>query len=223
MTPVAQWRRARGAARHVHDKEIVASKQPGMSFRERDGLLELVGEYVVLDEHNAPERFPVLMVFPPDYPGSEPIAVLGGDRFVRDLDHHFYQGPYPRMCLWLPSASLWIPRDGDALAGFLDQVTLFLDRQLVMEADPSLPYPGPEWPHGPEAYLEFLEAELEVPRTVLRRMARGLVGQQNPKATCPCGSGKNFRRCHQPGIDRFRFRLDQSLWFQLADALASRT
>lgn len=187
-----------------------------MTFEEVDGDLWLWGRYVLRAELGAPERIPVAVLFTSDYPRTAPIPYLLGDRFVRDLDHHLGPGPLSFMCLWLPAASPWDPRDPDGLQTFLDQMTLFLHRQLIMEADPSLPYPGPEWPHGFEAYLLFLESDLGLSRNQLVRFADALEGHQRPRGACPCGSGSKFRRCHQPGIDRFRFRLPRDHWAPFA-------
>ncbi len=215
-----RWWEGRLAARFEHDKAIVAEVQPRLRHEVGPyGAMTLVGDVVVKTVSGTPNRIPTRIDFPDDYPRNEPVAHEVGNLFPHDGDHHFSYSS-DQCCLWLDAASPWSPRDPDALRMFLEQLAIFYHRQLMMKADPTLHFPGPWWGHGGEGYLQYLEQEWGLARPVLRRLALGFRGRLYGKAPCPCGSRRQYRRCHQPTIDRFRGRASKSSLEQLVVLLS---
>lgn len=214
-----RWYEGAGAARLEHDKQIVADAQPGLRhILAPDGQMTLQGPFVVRTDSGVPHSIETRIDFPNDYPTDEPVAHEIGGRFKHDGNHHFsYESD--QCCLWLDVASPWSPRDPAALGQFLDQLAIFYHRQLQMEADPSLPFPGPAAGHGGLGYIEHLQERWEMSRAALRRMRFALAGQTNPKARCPCGSGRRYRKCHQGEITTFLQKANRASVDQMLELL----
>jgi len=181
-----------------------------------DGALWLVGDFLMHTQSGIPHRIPTIIEFPYDYPRHEPTGRDFTGRFQHDADHHFIGD---HACLWLKQLeSEWRRDDPDALQLFLDQLTIFYFRQLVMENDPSGEYPGLARAHGyGPAYVEVLSERLRLPQAEVRRMRHALAGDLRRSARCPCGSGLPYRACHRDEISKFRGQVSQE---QLAQVLA---
>jgi hypothetical protein len=122
----------------------------------RFGRFDLLGRL----PSGSPQRIATWIEFPSDYPDHEPLAFETARRFRHDADHHFYAND--RCCLWLDVETKWRPGDRDALRRFLDELSLFYYRQLMMEANPRLSYPRLSSGHGVLGYLEYLEERLRL-------------------------------------------------------------
>lgn len=198
------------------DQSIVALLQPELSYvYDPSGVPSLTGNFVVLTRSGIPERIATTITFPLDYPRREPRAKEVGGRFPHEVDRHFYEDG--TACLWLDVESKWMPRDPEALRDFLDEVATFYLRQLMMESDPSLPYPGPARAHGyTPAYVEYLAEKLRMPAYEVPFMRKALARGLSRNAPCPCGSGIRFRHCHQVLVEDFRARMQPDRLVQLA-------
>jgi hypothetical protein len=206
-----------GRARLEHDEAVVREHQPQMRYEHQaDGALWLVGDFLLYTQSGIPHQIPTVIEFAYDYPRHEPIARDVAGRFQHDADHHFIGD---HACLWLKQLeSEWRRDDRDALQLFLDQLTIFYFRQLVMESDPSGQYPGRARPHGyAPAYVEILSERLQLPQAAVRRMRSALAGDLRRSARCPCGSRLPYRACHRDAISQFRGQVSQE---QLAKFLA---
>jgi len=202
-----RWFEGAGAARLEHDKAVVAEDQPNLRYDVRqDESLSLVGEVTFRLRHGGPQTIPTRIDFPEDYPEREPRAYQTPRRFPRDGVHHFYDDG--QACLWLDVETRWRPRDPDALRIFLDQLCLFYLRQLAMEANPKLAFPGPARGHGALGYIEYLEERLRMPRRTLPRMLPAMSGGVYRNAPCPCGRRVRYRKCHRDAIRHFREGVD---------------
>lgn len=185
---------------------MLAFSQPEMAWLADDeGEPYVMGAFIVSTDAGYPNRVPTEIRFPPDYPGSEPWAIQTPGLFPHIADRHFYANG--RCCLWLPVQSPWHRRDQYAFRHFLEQLTFFYHRQLVMDANPGSAFPGLQWDHGAAGYLEYLIREWNLPPRAVRRILEG------PPAAdpCPCGSGKSFLRCHEPNANRFRRRAGRDM------------
>lgn len=56
---------------------------------------------------------------------------------------------------------------------------------------------------------------------MLRRMRFALAAREEPKGACPCGSGQQYRRCHQGVVTRFRQKANPFTLGQLISILNS--
>jgi hypothetical protein len=52
----------------------------------------------------------------------------------------------------------WSPHDPNALRGFIDQLIVFWDRQLIY--DDNGKWPGPAYDHDEKGYRQFIQEEL---------------------------------------------------------------
>lgn len=212
------WFEGAGAARLDHDREIVAEDQPGLRHAvQGDGSLSLIGDVTFPLRSGTPQRIPTRIDFPEDYPLHEPRAYQTPRRFPRDANHHFY--PDGRACLWLDVETRWRPSDPDAIRMLLDQLTVFYLRQLMMEANPKLTFPGPWRGHGVVGYIEHLEERLRMSRRGLPQMRTALAGGISRNALCPCGRRIRYRKCHRAVIRRFRDRAGPDWIQQVLDEL----
>lgn len=220
-----RWFEGAGSARLEHDRAIVAEDQPALRYDvQGDGSLALVGDVTFALDSGTPQRIATRIVFPADYPEREPRAYQEPKRFPRDADHHFY--PDGRACLWLDVETLWRPTEPNSLRAFLDQLTVFYLRQLVMEANPKLAFPGPWRAHGVAGYIEHLEETFRMLRSELPRMRTALAGGISRNAPCPCGKRIRYRNCHRERIRRFQDRAESGTMQQVLkelDAISEST
>ena len=212
------WYEGAGQKRLEHDRAIVAEVQPDLRYStELDGTLQLKGEVAFALPSGIPQRIATRIDFPADYPRREPRAYQEPKRFPRDADHHTY--PDGQACLWLDVETRWRPNDAGGLRMFLDQLVVFYYRQLMMEADTSLPFPGPSRGHGPAGYLEHLEERFHLPRSSLAKMLPALNGGVHRNALCPCGRRVRYRKCHLDAVRRFRTRVLPEHWPDVISAI----
>ncbi len=199
------WFEGAGQARLEHDQAIVAEDQPALRYIfGRGGSVSLVGDVTFALASGSPQRIATRIDFPADYPAHEPLAFETASRFRHDADHHFFTND--GCCLWLDVETKWRPDNPDSLRVFLDELRVFYLRQLMMEADPTLAYPGRSRAHGVEGYLEHLDERLRMSRRDMPRMLRAFVGGVSRNAPCPCGRRVRYRKCHRESIRRFRER-----------------
>lgn len=212
------WFEGAGRARLEHDKSIVAEDQPGLAYVvQRDGSLALVGDFMFKLPSGSPQRIATRIEFPSDYPVHEPLAFETARRFRHDADHHFYAND--RCCLWLDVETRWRADDLNALRRFLDELRVFYYRQLMMEANPRLSYPGPSRGHGVLGYLEYLEERQQLREVDLPRMLTALEGGIYRNAPCPCGRRVRYRKCHRDAVRRYRDRVGSDQHAQVVAAL----
>ena len=189
------WFERDGGKRLAHDRELVAEQYPHLLYSTAERV-NLRGPLIFPSESGIMTRIAIRIDFPIWYPQCEPLAYDDEKRFPADLDRHLLTDW--RCCLWLPTRSRWKPYDPDALLGFLDEVALFFDRQLIYDATGRKKWPGGEYPHRRAGYVEFLKETLVVDQSTLDALAPVLLNRLRPERNgpCPCGSGRKFKKCH---------------------------
>ena len=186
------------------DRRLIAEDQPELRYvPAADGSATFIGDFIFKLQSGSPQRIPTRIEFTTSYPEEEPRAVHVGSGFRHDGDHHFYSDG--RCCLWLDVETRWKPSDPQkSLQRFLDELKVFYLRQLMMEANPKLTWPGRARGHGFEGHLEHLQERLHMPLGELPMMLRALDGAVSRNAPCPCGRRVRYRKCHRDAIVRFR-------------------
>lgn len=210
--PGEPWYGRDGGERFRSDRDLVRSQFPRIRHL-IDPLAHRVfleGELVIRGDAGVPERVAVRVEFGDGYPAYEPSAYEPVGRFPRIADRHLY--PDGRCCLWIEQESRWDGGDPEGLRRFLDEVALFFDRQLICDLTGS--FPGPQRGHGVDGYVEFARDVLGGD-AVLAAMLPLLCGRKTVAGgdRCPCGSGRRFRRCHEPAVARV-FRNVDRRWMQ---------
>jgi hypothetical protein len=157
------------------------------------GLL-LEGEMVLRCDCGVPTRIAIRIKFPSSYPNDEPIAYDAAGRFTPSDDRHILAGG--RFCLWLPPRSLWDKTDPTRLVRFLDEVAVFLERQLTYDITGI--WPGGQYKHCGAGYEEFMLSELGSDEALLRSLLPVILGRvrRGRNEVCPCGSNRKYKRCH---------------------------
>ena len=204
-TAPKQWYERDGGARLEADKKLVAAHYPGLTFvtDDREKRVKIVGSLSLNSDCGVSNRIAVEIRFSRHYPSSEPLAYDAERRFraapgkVIEDRHICSNGQF---CFWLPPKSPWLPADPQALLTFLDELSVFLDRQLIYDVTGE--WPGPCYDHGVDGYRQFiieqLQGDVELFQKLRPVFARELSVGRNE--ICPCDSGQKFKKCHLDAI-----------------------
>jgi hypothetical protein len=209
---VRPWYERDNGVRLGADKALVAESFPTLKFRvdEDSQLVHFEGPLAIDSGCGIATPIETKLVFPRDYPQSEPVAYDAAQRFrahpEKDIkDRHLSTDG--KCCLWLPPLSPWSATDPNALRGFLDQLVVFWDRQLIY--DDSGKWPGPAYEHDHKGYLQFVEEQLggdsKLSRVLAPVVLCGIPIGRNQH--CPCGSHRKFKRCHLRTVEEIRRRV----------------
>jgi SEC-C motif len=203
----AWYEKGEGSARLAREKLLVA-EYPTLKYvaEEETGTLSLEGRFAYDSQSGIKDEIKVRVVFPFDYPDREPRAYDSDSHFPHTLERHFYDDGYAdgRCCLWLPPKSKWNPNDPESLRVFLDELAIFFERQLIFDATGT--WPGAEYDHGSNGYLQWIKEILENSEQLVEIFSTVLGGSAKlgRNKICPCGSGGKYKRCHLPTIDKIR-------------------
>lgn len=196
----AKWfERDEGDSRLAHDRKLIASKYPdlkyGLNYRHR--IVFLCGQIVLKEEGSGiPTRISTKIVFRDAYPKVEPFAIETSNLFKHVADRHFY--PNGICCLWLAPESQWNGEDESGLLGFLDQVAVFFERQLIYDASGGEAWPWGERSHSEKGYIEYIQEKLGVDSEKLQIFLPLITSKAalDKKSRCPCGSRRPYQFCH---------------------------
>ena len=219
--PKAWYERADGTELLRSERALIQEHYPSLSYRPDPdgGQLHLEGEIVLQSDCGVSTPISVRIDFPTNYPKNEPRAYDTAGRFPPSDDRHIFKDG--QFCLWLPPCSRWEGNDPRRLLRFLDEVTVFLDRQLIYDATNGQVWPGPEYGHGPAGYEEFILSEFGDDRQLLHSLHPVLSGRFHPgrNEMCPCGSGKKYKHCHLSLIESIIVRVGHSALDRLYNPL----
>lgn len=168
----------------------------------------LEGDFVLKADCGVPTTIRIRIRFPSNYPSSEPVAYDVGAFFPRDVDRHILSSG--AFCLWLPPCSPWDEADPNgSLLRFLDEVTVFLERQLVYDATGAKQWPGPQYRHGKYGYLDFMLSILSGNEKHLTALLPVILGKLSPgrNEVCPCASQLKYKRCHAGHVEHIVSRI----------------
>lgn len=203
--PVKPWfQTPAGLVRIRADRTILVTRLESVSVtRPHRGLLRVDARLAVELPGNIRQTVSLRIVFPRRYPLRPPSVFILGSVFApRDRTRHFMDDG--SCCLFLPGVDEpWDPADDFTLDAWLDQVVLFVVRQIIL--DRLGRWPGDEWKHGFAAYdqrvRETLGDQLAGHFYEHRRLALA------PEEQCPCGSAWPFSDCHRTTFERLKIEL----------------
>ena len=195
-----------------HYPELGLGSDPVTGLEAFEGVLPLVPARTGIVR-----RIPVRIVLSRGYPDEEPRAFDYTDKFLPHTSlRHFYSAD-GRCCLWLPWDSKWQANRSDALLDFMAHLAIFFNHQLLF--DVSGKWPVPARGHGREGYREFLVEKLGISQEEFPSFVPLLVdGARVTYLPCPCGSGKQAKRCHLVVVNELISRIcranlrDQVAW-----------
>lgn len=193
--PKAWFERGDGCVLRA-EEALVKELYPLLRFRlDADtGKMNLEGDFVLQTDCGVSTLIAIRVEFPRDYPDSEPVAFDAGSRFPALVDRHIITNG--QFCLWLPPCSPWDKNDPNRLIRFLDEVMVFLERQMVF--DVTGVWPGGQYQHGADGYEEFMLARLGGNQSHFDSLFPVILGRVHPgrNELCPCGSQNKYKRCH---------------------------
>jgi len=194
------------------DTALIAENFPTLVFRIDEGtqLVFLEGSIAIHSECGISTNIETRLIFPRNYPDVEPLAFDATERFKpypgKSIeDRHIYSTG--QCCLWLSPHTPWRASNPCALRDFLDQVVVFLDRQLIY--DDTGVWPGPAYGHGEQGYRQFIQEELQndlaLAHALTPLILRKIVVGRNED--CPCGSKEKFKKCHLRIVEEIQWRI----------------
>jgi hypothetical protein len=207
------------------EQALVQRDYPGLAFQidSSSGRMHLIGAITLLSECGVATPISVRIAFPADYPHSEPTASDDAKRFPEEVDRHILKGG--KFCLWLPPCSPWNPDDPERLLRFLDEVAVFLERQLVYDATGGRVWPGPQQQHGRAGYEEFMLSLLGGSETDLESLLPAILNRKSPGRNdpCPCRSSRKYKRCHADAVKEIARRIGRDQLAFVYRTLPGRT
>ena len=206
------WFEREGGVLLCAERALVERDYPGLAFHvdAGSGRMHLIGAITLLSDCGVATPISVRVEFPFDYPQSEPTAYDGSKQFPEEVDRHILKGG--QFCLWLPPCSPWNPDDPNRLLRFLDEVTVFVERQLVYEATGGRTWPGPQRKHGRAGYEEFMLSLLGGSDAHLQALLPAILNRESPGRNdlCPCRSGRKYKRCHADAVEEITRRIGRN-------------
>lgn len=174
---------------------LLTSSFSGLHALVDEEIVAIIGTYHLTENDVPIDEFLIRVDLPPTYPMGIPVAREVGGKIPHDEDHHVNANG--TLCVGLPE-EMWIRYRGrlevaDYLSGPLRDYFIGASAKLR-----GLPWPFGEWGHGQqglrEYYGQFIDSDdHERIANFVRLIAEGRVKGHVP---CPCGSGKESRRCH---------------------------
>jgi hypothetical protein len=185
-----------------------------MELRERFPSLELKLDFSKREaEANgvlpllAGVAYEIRILIPPGYPDEVPALLCSPDE-VPKLEVRHNSSSTACLCARCDYRKHW--RRGSTLAAFIESLVIpFLTCQHYYDVNGQWPQRG-ERAHGApgvlQAYRDFCQSLGEVTNEMIARVIRMLALPGVPKGhhSCPCGSGKRIRDCHQSEIAKMR-------------------
>ncbi len=179
------------------------------------GKMNLEGDFVLQTDCGVSTSIAIRIEFPRNYPNSEPVAFDAAGRFPALVDRHIiWDGQF---CLWLPPCSPWDKNDPNRLVRFLDEVTVFLERQMIFDVTGI--WPGDEYKHGADGYEEFMLARLDGNQSHFTSLFPVIVGRIHlgRNERCPCGSQRKYKRCHADAVAEITSKIGHGTLKRLYD------
>lgn len=204
------WFEREGGKLLREEQALVSGHYPGLAFRidTAEGRIHLVGDFFIEADCGVRTPIRIRVDFPANYPADEPTAYDDAGTFSPSLDRHILKDG--QFCLWLPPCTPWDRDDPRRLLRFLDEVTVFLERQLIYEI--TRKWPGGQYDHGAAGYRQFMLTALGENEEHLRSLFPVIIGTARPSRNdlCPCGSNRKYKRCHAEPVESIIYRIGRA-------------
>jgi hypothetical protein len=209
--------------RFEEDRRVLAEVFPGvMHIVNMDGSGAVAEGPVEVDVGaGCFEPVEIRLVFDGDYPARPPRVFDRAGRWRPAMDRHLYSNG--EFCLWLDRVDVPDVATPAGLDRFLKRLLVFFHDQFVY--DDLGRWPGPEWPHGPEAaYAQHLIERLRIEDIgSFRSLWPILLGEaRRPDRACPCGSGLVYGHCHREAVEDLSWIAELGIRDLLPDAVEGR-
>jgi hypothetical protein len=217
LTKRTAWHEgAIGKRRFESDRDAVEMEFPTLAFCiDEDGNVTLEGDVTIEigKKHEIFRTARVIVRFSPDYPARGPLATVAPGTFIAHpgktfSDRHIDE----RGVCCLELGSSWDSGDANGLVRWLRNFVLFIHRQFIYDRNGGV-WPGPEWKHGTDGWVQFVEESLEQFGLVPKFVASVMGSSTGRRGPCPCGSGRSYAQCHKTTVaDVLRSVPDRERW-----------
>jgi hypothetical protein len=203
---------------HVRDPKkldalrvMLAENFPRLHALECDGIVLVEGTFELIEDGVSIDSFLVRILLPSAYPIGFPVTWEIGGRVPRILDWHVTSDG--SLCVGLHE-ELWLK------FGRRFELKAYLDSALrsyfigVCEKLAGRPWPWGEWAHGAPALLEFYSKIIGTDDLGRVKELLAVLEKDAVKGhwLCPCGSGKEMRRCHGQAIRDTHQKLPKAMF-----------
>jgi hypothetical protein len=198
---------------------MLAARFPRLHALECDDVVIVEGTFDVVEGGVHIDSFLVRIVLPTTYPSGFPIAWEIGNRVRRGVQDWHVSGD-GSLCVGLHE-ELWLKYGGrfelkEYLEGPLHSYFVGVCEKLA-----GRPWPWGEWAHGEPALREFYSKIIDTDD--LERLKDLLMMLESDSIKghwcCPCGSGKEMRRCHLFSIKDIHAKLPKAMFTRYRKSL----
>jgi hypothetical protein len=200
------------------DIKNALSFYPDLKMESKEGALFLKGEIELLHPESKLfiDSFSVEIEFTADFPRRFPKVREVGGKIPHDLDRHVNVANGNILCLSPEPEEIIRCKNGITTKWFLDEVLnpRLGEEYLVNHGGKYLR----EYPHGYNGSWKFYMNEINSndPAFILLFLEMTLrKGFPKGYKTCPCGSGKKFKNCHQSSYFKLSMLGDRYLNWQI--------
>lgn len=175
-----------------------------------EGLFQIEGPKGPVDAYN------VRIEFPEEYPALPPVVFETQGRLPREIDRHVFSDGHACLEVW----PVWRAQNGKATVRTVlnGPVRNFFLSQSVFESSGKWPFG--EYAHGDAGKREALKDVLRASGTEdedLLWRAYALVRPPLRQHTCPCGSGRLYRKCHRQEIQEIAAAINKTGLWEVTD------
>jgi hypothetical protein len=204
--------------------ENLRARYPSLHLFIEDGGTAIVRGTFTLRGHDGRvlDEYRVSITLPRGYPKSLPIVREVGGRIP--WKPHFHVGPDGVACVCLPDDRWRYFPEGAPFVQFLDGPVrnFFLGQTLVAMGED---WPFGQWSHGAKGVEEYYQWLLQT--NDLAAIVRYLRVLAKPHLKghwdCPCGNGRNIRRCCRARIEDLRGKIPPAVARKALNTLAGRS
>lgn len=191
------------------EEEINIVKKQFLNLKKEHQYLYLKNnekEYLIvgtifLEKDNIKDSYEIEIVISNNYPKEIPVVKEIGGKIPKE----FHTNLDNTLCLEVPLRVWEIFREEETLSNFVENlVSPFLITFTLFEKTGKAPLG--EHKHGAKGLLEDYKKRFNVSQNPLATNLLGILAKKNSYREpflCPCGSGKQLRKCHGDSISRF--------------------
>lgn len=191
-------------------EETVRPAYPTLQFYPDDEVVYVRGIFPLTDEGQTLDQFSIEIELPRYNPDEIPILREVGGRIPRTEDYHI-NGLSGDVCLFVPDERWRVYPWGSTLLDFLNVPVrnYFIGFCLVEMGEP---WPFGQRSHGAEGIFEYYGELLGTDdrQTLVRYIECLSKPTLKGYWDCPCGSGKQIRKCHFPLLNDLRAKIPHS-------------
>lgn len=161
----------------------------------QQNYVSVVGLLKIEFEEQTLASFKITILFPPDYPNSQPSILETGNRIPKELKRHI-NSTHGDACLMVPEEWDYKSKDNPFSSFMAIPVRNFFVGQLYYEVFEKFPHGERQYGYAGlvQAYSEMLRTNTDL-ESIIAHLTCLTPKQLKGHFICPCGSNKPLRDC----------------------------